>query len=199
MKDKNLVNFIYELNQLKRQYHSGALHAGVREPDYVAGHAWRASQIAYILAVMEGDANPETAAVITMVHDNAEARIGDLNKVNSHYLDSEKAENQAFVDQTNSLGEKIAKKWQDYFKQYSQRHTKEGIIARDADWLEQAFQAQEFMEIGYKQMDNWVKNVEKALETKSAKKLIKIMKKTSLADWWQSLETMTYKKLKKKK
>ena len=64
---KNTVNFIFEVNQLKRQRHSGFQLAGVKEPDSIAEHVMRAAQIGYILAVMEGDANPEKVASITKI------------------------------------------------------------------------------------------------------------------------------------
>ena len=56
---KKIVNFIFELNQLKRQAHTGWWFVGVKDPDTVAEHAFRAAQIGYILAVKEGDVNPE--------------------------------------------------------------------------------------------------------------------------------------------
>ena len=51
---KNVVNFIFELNQLKHQKHTGFMLAGVKNPDSVAEHVMRAAQIGYILAIMEG-------------------------------------------------------------------------------------------------------------------------------------------------
>lgn len=197
MNIKKIVNFIFELNQLKRQQHSGWFLAGVKNPDSVAEHTMRAAQIGYILAIMEGNANPEKVACILIMHDNAEARIGDQNKVSARYYNNGPAEQTAFREQLANLGEVIEKKWQNYFSEYENRNTKEGIIAKDADWLEQAFQAKEYFDLGYKSAWNWVDNVEKALETKSAKLLIKEMKKTKFTDWWQGLKKMTYKKLKK--
>ncbi|MCF7820208.1 MAG: hypothetical protein K9M44_01920 [Candidatus Pacebacteria bacterium] len=48
MNEKNLVNFIFELNHLKRQKHIGLLRVGLRDIDCIAEHAFRASQIAYL-------------------------------------------------------------------------------------------------------------------------------------------------------
>ena len=195
MKIKNIVNFIFELNQLKRQRHNGFQLAGVKNPDTVAEHVLRTAQIGYILAVMEKDSNPEKVASIIIIHDNGEARVGDQNKVAARYFSKSNAEAQAFFDQTKNLGDEIEQKWQKYFNEYTKRDTKEGVIAKDADWLAVAFQAKEYVDIGYIAAQDWINNVEKALETESAKMILREMKKTKFTDWWQGLKKMTYKKL----
>jgi len=192
----NIINFIFELNQLKRLRHSGWQLAGIKNPDTVAEHSLRAAQIGYILAVMEGDANPNKVVTMLVIHDNAEARIGDRNKVSARYYSNGEAEEKAFNDQLDKLGEKIKQKWKKYYDEFEARNTKEGIIAKDADWLEQAFQAKEYIDLGYSSAQNWIDNVEKAVETESAKKIIAEMKKIKFTDWWSGLKKMTYKKLK---
>lgn len=196
MNIKNIVNFIFEINQLKRQRHTGFQLAGVKDPDSVAEHVMRAAQIGYILAVMEGDVNPEKVAAMVLIHDNGEARIGDQHKVAARYFNTAAAEKKAFAEQLENLGEMVKNKWADYFNQFENRNTKEGIIAKDADWLETAFQAKEYLDMGYKSLGNWIDNTEKALETNSAKQLIREMKNSEFTDWWRGLKKMTYKKLK---
>lgn len=196
MKTKDLVNFIFELGMLKRTRHGGFLLAGIKNPDTLAEHVLRASQIGYILAVMEGGVNPEKVACILMIHDNPETRVGDQHKVAARYYSAKEMEEKALADQIENLGKYIKEKWSVYFNEYENRNTKEGIIAKDADWLEIAFQAKEYVDIGYASAQNWIDNIEKALETKSAKLLLKEMKKTKFTDWWSGLKKMTYKKLK---
>ena len=192
---KNIVNFIFEINQLKRQRHCGFKMVGVKNPYSVAAHVMRASQIGYILATMEG-ANAEKTASIVLFHDNGEARIGDQDKIGARYFSTQEAEYNAFCDQAKNLGKELEAKLTEYFNEYEKRTTKEGIIAKDADWLEQAFQAKEYVDLGYTAAQGWIENIEKAIETNSAKKIIKQMQKTEFTDWWQGLKKMTYKKLK---
>jgi putative hydrolase of HD superfamily len=194
MNEKKIVNFIFELNQLKRQRHNGFQAAGVINPDSVAEHVCRAAQIGYILAVMEG-ADPEKVACILLIHDNAEVRIGDQNKIAARYFSVKEAEVKAFDDQLELLGADIEARWKHYFNQIEHRTTKEGVIAKDADWLETAFQAKEYYDTGYVSAIDWIKNVERAVETKSAKLLLKQMKQTNFFDWWQGLKRMTNRKL----
>lgn len=192
---KKIVNFIFELSQLKRQRHSGFQLAGIKNPDTVAEHALRAAQIGYILAIMEG-ANAEKVACMLMIHDNAEARIGDINKVAARYITNKESEINAFAEQVESLGQIVKEKWLGYFQEQENRNTKEGIIAKDADWLEMAFQAKEYLDLGHASAIDWINSVENSVETESAKAIIKEMKETQFTDWWGGLKKMTYKKLK---
>lgn len=194
MDTKKIVNFIFELNQLKKQKTSGWKLSGIETTISDADHTLRAAQIGYILAVMEKCENPEKVAMILVVHENGEARIGDQNKVSARYYSKKEAEKNAFMEQLNGLGDVIENKWQQYFEEFEERKTQEGIIAKDADWLETAFQAKEYLDLGYP-TQNWIDNVEKAVETESAKKLIQEMKNTKFTDWWMDLKKMTYKKL----
>ena len=195
MDEKSIVNFIFELNSLKRIKSSGWMLAGIENPHSIAEHQLRAAQIGYILAVMEGNENPEKVAAMLMIHDNGEIRIGDQNKIAARYVDKKEAEKQAFNEQLDCLGETIKDKWRQYYEEFESRSSQEGIIAKDADWLEIAFQAKEYSDLGNDFVVDWINNVEKAVETESAKVLIKEMKQTKFTDWWKGLKKMTYKKL----
>lgn len=195
MDTKKIVNFIFEINQLKRNKQSGWGLAGIANPPSIAEHSLRAAQIGYIVAVME-NADPEKVAAMILLHDNGEARIGDQNKIAARYFEKSQAEARAFSDQAKNLGEIIEKKWRGYFGEFENRNTKEGIIAKDADWLETAFQAKEYFDLGHTSAKDWIQNVENAMETKSAKIILTEMKKTKFTDWWRGLKKMTYKKLK---
>ena len=195
---ENIVKFFSELGMLKKQKHVGFWLAGVADPDSVAEHSFRTAQIAYILGHLEG-VNPEKCALICLIHDNADARIGDQNKVNARYYKVKEAEEKAFKEQVENLPREIVDIFYQLFIEKEKRNTKEGVIAQDADWLEVAIQAKEYLEQGYKGCQNWIDNVEKALETKSAKEILKIVKNTDMTNsWWQGLKKMTYKKLDKK-
>jgi len=192
---QKIANFIFELSQLKRQRHAGFQLVGVKNPDTVAEHAFRAAQIGYILAVMEEDADPAKVTTMLVIHDNPETRVGDQHKVAARYFSKKEAEAQVTQDQLALLGEQIQEKWSNYLGEYKERNTKEGIVAKDADWLEVAFQAKEYLDLGYNGAQEWIDNVERALETESGKKLLAEMKETKFTDWYDGLKKMTYTKL----
>jgi len=186
MSEKNITNYIFELGTLKRFAHSGTKMAGVKHPDTIAEHAHRTALIAYILAKME-KADAEKATMIALLHDNAESRITDLHKVARRYIDTSISEKTAFKEQVADLPKEIGGLFNKYFLEYEDRKTAEAVIARDADLLETAFQAKEYLDLGYKVCQEWIDNVGKCIKTRSAKKIFKTMKKTNFADWWRPL------------
>lgn len=192
---KKISNFLFELGMLSREKHSGYLLTGLENPPSIAEHSYRSAIIAYILADLEG-ANQEKCACINLIHDIAETRIRDPHKIVARYLNTKKAENAAFKEQLESLSKNVKEKWENYYNQIKNRNTKEGIVAKDADWLEVALKSRELVCLGYKGAQDWIDNVKKALETDSAKKLLAEIEKTDINDWWQGLKKMTYKKLK---
>lgn len=197
---KKIINYIFEINVLKREKHNGFKMIGVRDLDSIAEHSLRASQIGYILTIMENERhgteiNPETVASMLVFHDNGEVRIGDLHKIAARYIDSSEAEARSFKEQIEQMPEEFSKRVWNYFEHFEKRDTKEAVIAKDADWLETAFSAKEHYDLGNEPAMNWIENVEKALETDSAKELVSEMKKTRFTDWWTGMKRMLYKKL----
>jgi len=186
MNSKKITNYIFELGTLKKFHHSGTKLAGVNEPDTIAEHVYRAALIAFIVANME-KADPSKSAIICLLHDNAETRITDLHKVARRYIDSSKSEKKAFLDQTANLPQETAAIFNQYFMEFENQSSKEATIARDADWLETAFQAKEYLDLGYKVCQEWIDNVGRCLKTRSAKKIFKQMKKNNFTDWWRHL------------
>jgi len=57
------------------------------------------------------------------------------------------------------------------------------------------FEARELEEQGYYKAHNWIENIEMTVETASAKKILRQMKKKSFCDWWKNLKKMTYTRL----
>lgn len=197
---KNIVNYIFEMGMLSKEKHNGFKLIGSSNLRSVGEHALRAAQIGYLLTILENEKhntnlNPERVCSMLVFHDNGEIRIGDLHKVAARYIDSKEAEELAFKDQVGNLPEEARNTLIKYFKETEERNSKEGIIAKDADWLETAFSAKELYDLGNELAIDWINNVEKALETKSAKEIIKTMKNVRFTDWWVGLKKMLYKKI----
>lgn len=190
-----IVEYIHEINQLSKQKNTGFGLFGVDNPPSVSDHLCRAAQIGYILGKMEG-VDYSKVVLLVLFHDNGKSRIGDQNKVAARYIFKNEAEELVIDKQTEKLGYLIGYDIKKFYEEMNARKTKEGIVAKDADWLEQAFQAKEYLDLGYEGATEWIKNVEEALETDSAKKILLQMKNKKFTDWWQGLMKMTYKKLK---
>jgi putative hydrolase of HD superfamily len=185
--NKKVMKFSYELGQLKRVKRSGWWMLGVNNPESVAEHSFRAGMLAYMIAKME-NANPEKTAFMALINDLHEARLNDLHKVGHRYIDFRKAEIEALREQVFGLPNGIGDDILNLYGQYSSDSSKEGMIAKDADLLECAIQAREYIDIGHKDAQNWIDNVEPKLKTESAKKLFKTMMETEPNSWWQGLK-----------
>jgi putative hydrolase of HD superfamily len=194
--EENIAKFCSEAEMLKRIKTEGMRLAGVDQPHSIAEHMLVAAQLAFILAELEG-ADSYKCAAILVFHDNAETRIGDQNKVTARYLRKDNVELLALQEQVANLPEAVSKRIEELFLEIEKRQSKEGIIAKDADWLETAIQAKIYLEQGYRGCQNWIDNVEKALETDSAKKILTQIKEMNdfTNSWWQGLKKMTYEKL----
>ena len=184
MEDKNIWDFIFELGQQKLVLRDGLRLAGIKERDSIAEHTLRTAQIAFILAKLENYENPYEVCTIAVFHEIGECRTGDINKVMNRYIKCD--EEISVKEQTEKLCE-IGKEIKEFWSRCEKRNDKAGIIARDADLLELATTAKEFLEKGYKTED-WIDNQVKRLQTKSAKKLAATLKDQKSTDWWKGLK-----------
>jgi len=182
---KKIVNFFFEVVYSKRIPRSGLPIVDVKNPDSVAEHGFTTAQIAYILAKME-KADAEHAVLVALFHDNGETRLGDMNLIQKCYLNTELAEKKAFLDQIEGLvGEDELK---ELFEEFNEGKTIEGIVAWDADKLELAVQAKCSLDMGSnKSVQLWIDRIRILLKTNSAKKLLEIIEKTDMNEWWQAI------------
>lgn len=183
-----VVNFIFELGHLRRIKHEGWRLANVEKPDSVAEHSLRAAQIGYLLAKMENHPNPHKITTMLLFHDIGECRIGDIHKLANRYVVSN--EDKAVTEQCAEL-EETGNEILSFWNEMHDKKTIDSIIAKDADYLEQAFMAKEYLELGHKACQSYIDSIDKAVKTKSAKKLIKAMKKTDSYQWWQGLKKLS--------
>ena len=174
---KAIANFIFEVGMLKKESHSGYKLAGVKHPPSIAEHVMRAAQIGYVLAVLEG-ADPERLACMVLFHDNHETRLRDLHRVVSRYIPRDvkkKAEKEAEREQISGLGPEIENR---LFSLLDEKG-KEYQLAKEADELEMAFQAKEYVETGCSEAQDWINNAKLVVKSESAKAIMAAMENTS--------------------
>ncbi|MBL7057699.1 HD domain-containing protein [Candidatus Woesearchaeota archaeon] len=186
-KYKQLLNFFYEVGQLKRIPRSGWVQLGISNPESIADHTTRSVFIAFVLAKLEG-ADPYKTALINAFHEIGETRIGDVNKVGARYLNKKEAEEKALKEQYKNLPKEIADAFKEILYGLETDHNKETLVARDADLVECAIQAKEYIEQGYELAQNWIDNVAKTVKTESAKKIVSMLKDSDSLDWFKNLK-----------
>ncbi|MBN1584830.1 HD domain-containing protein [Candidatus Uhrbacteria bacterium] len=187
LEPKKFWNFIFEMGQLRNVRHEGWRLAGVEHPDMVAAHSLRAAQIGYVLACLEGYPDPNEICAVCVFHDMEESRTGDTHRVASRYVTANKP--QAAAEQVEPLGE-IGRRIYGLWETMDRKDTPAGIIAKDADYLEMAVMAKEYLERGHASVRDWLNNIAKALKTESAKRLMAELEETDSYEWWDGLKKL---------
>jgi putative hydrolase of HD superfamily len=184
---EELAKFLYEVGLLKRMRRSGWWVAGIRDPESVAEHTFRTAILGYILARLEG-ADPLKTAMICLIHDLPETRIGDLHRVNDRYLDSREAQKRAWGDQLQSLPEKVADALKDLYELWDDQNSLEAKIARDADLLECFIQALEYRAQGCSSLEKWIEKTGATLKTETARSIARACQNQDPKTWWHDLD-----------
>lgn len=175
---RSSLKFISELQMMKRKKREGVRTCGVDRPNSLADHSFIVAHLAMIIAFHEG-ADIDRCIKMALFHDLGEARIGDNDKITKGYCGSQvKEQKEAISDQVSVLPEELSTKIESLFSEKEDRETKEAIVVQDADWLEAAIQAKTYLEMGYKEFEMWLKNIEKALATESANKIMEELMET---------------------
>ncbi|VVC03890.1 HD domain protein [Candidatus Bilamarchaeum dharawalense] len=184
----SLVNYIFETGMLKKVARSGWWTESVKYPETVAEHSFRTAVIAFILAKLEGHSDETANRICTasVFHDVHETRILDLNKLVARYIDlGEKLERKVEKEQMAPLPKEVSNA---IVKTLGLTDAEKKIL-KDADYLECAFQAKEYADIGYQTL-SWLDRIEGKLQTASAKKLIKKIKKAKARSWRDGLKKL---------
>lgn len=182
-----IANFLFEVGNLKRVKRSGWWLAQIKDPESVAEHTHRCSVVALIIAKMEEMSDEECHKICAAaaMHDLHETRILDLNKVSARYIEiTEEKTLEIEKEQREKMPQKVKK----LFEKLLQLSEKEKTILKDADYLECAIQAKEYLDIGYTDTQEWIDSVQKRLKTKSAKKILEEIKKGKANKWFENLK-----------
>src|SRR3989344_8145019 len=110
---ENIVNFFYELGQLKRVKRSGWWLINVKDPGTVAEHCQRAAVIGYFLAKIE-KVDVHKVVLMCLFNDIHEARLNDLHKVGHRYIDFKEAEKKAFTEQLQDVDADLLKVMEEF-------------------------------------------------------------------------------------
>ncbi|MBR9692131.1 HD domain-containing protein [Candidatus Woesearchaeota archaeon] len=183
---KDIVNFFFETGMLKHAKRSGWWLINVKDPENIAEHSFRTAVIGYFLAKLE-NVDADKVVKMCLFHDLHESRVNDLHKVGQRYIDFKKGERKASKDQMRNLG-KPGKEIYSLNEEFQKKESKEANVAKDADYVECAVQAKEYIEIGHKDAQNWIDNCKKCIKTESGKKLLSLIDKTSSNNWWRNLK-----------
>ncbi len=175
------TRFLYGIGLLKRYPRTGWLQLGVRMPESVADHSFRASVVASVLASAEG-ADPQRAAFLALWHDSQETRTTDLPHLAQRYVTATPHE-QVTDDQVRPLPPALARLIRDAVQEYEAGQTPEARCARDADKLEMLLQAREYEAQGHRDVQPWIHSSLSRLRTEAARRLAAEALDDNPLDW----------------
>jgi putative hydrolase of HD superfamily len=178
-----IADFLYEVGHLKRTIRTGWALARMTNRESVADHSFRAAIIAMAMAAMV-DADPGAAAMIALVHDLPEARLGDMNHLTRRYLDEPKPFARVIDDQIRSLPPQLVEVFKTRAGQWLDQTTVEAQLARDADILESILHIRESLADRPGLEDRWVQYLAASLKTEVAVRILDQIVNTNPDDWW---------------
>ncbi|GLZ78252.1 haloacid dehalogenase [Actinorhabdospora filicis] len=187
MTNAGIAGYLLEAGLLKRARRSGWFIAGVRDPETIADHSWRAALTGMIIAGLEG-ADPARTAMLCVLHDTPETRIGDIPKVGHHYLNAATPKT-VVADQTADIPDRVADTIRDAIDEFEAGETREAICAKDADKLECLIQAVEYRHQGVTTIQRWIDNSLAVLTTDSARDIAAEILKANPLAWEQTRST----------
>ena len=181
-KTADLLFEIGSLRNMKRMHCQTLLQVN----DTIASHSFEVAIIGMVLAKME-NANENKVLKMCLFHDIAEARTGDANFIHSHYVKAD--EEKAIRDQYSEtpLEEEVI----EILDEYNKRKSKESIVAKDADLINQIVLQCNYLKDSKKDLDRWNRHSIKGLKTKSAKKLAETIIARSPFEWFYNFPDST--------
>ena len=190
---KKVASFLYEVGSMRKiaRAHRQSLLTDDLS-DNIASHSFRVTWIGYLLAKME-KADAGKVLLMCLSHDIAEARSNDQNWVHKKYV--KVFEDEIIKDQVENLpGENDLR---NVINEYHERKTKEALVAKDADLLDQILLLKEYVVMGNKEAEIWLWGKRKGkgnkqfqlLTTKSGIKLATEILKQNPTGLWKNIWT----------
>jgi putative hydrolase of HD superfamily len=187
-----IVNFLYEVGTMRKlmRMHRQVLLTDDMS-DSIASHSYRVAIIGWFLA-KEENVDPYKTVMMCLLHDMGEVRSNDHNWVHKRYI-------KVFEDEINEeqLGVLPYPDLKAFIDEYETRTSKEAILAKDADLLDQILLLKEYEWSGNKEASLWLHGkgehkrnaqIEK-LTTDTARQLGELMYRVNPSDWWNALWT----------
>jgi putative hydrolase of HD superfamily len=176
---KRIADLLFEARMLKEIPRSGFQFLGAGR-ESVAEHVYATAFTAYVMTQLNPDVDALKLISMCLVHDLAEARIGDLNSVHKAYVHPD--EPRAVADAIAGLPFGVQLKA--LIDEYNAGESPEARLARDADQISLILELKDLDEIGYRPPQNWLPHVLNRLQTETGKNLAAAIMGTRRDHWW---------------
>ena len=164
MKAEAILSFIEEIGILKSLPRTGWLIHGIKNGESIADHCYRMTLLSMLLAdtlVAKGmKLDTEKVMRLSLLHEIAEARIGDIPFTVLTYIPEEVkeiGERKAVTSMLEKFGS-IGKWYQELWEEFERNETIEAKLVRAADKLELMIQVLEYEKLGYQSLNQFWEN-----------------------------------------
>ncbi|MBA3765805.1 MAG: HD family hydrolase [Acidobacteria bacterium] len=162
-----MISTLIELQRLKRLERTGWTLRGLAPgAESVAAHSYGVAVSAMMLAdelILRGTSvDVERVLRMALMHDWAEARVGDMPRTAIEYFDAEarrRAERAAFNSIVQGLGKRIEARYTELHEDYEQRASLEARLVKVADIIDLLVQALAFERAGVRGLDEFWEGV----------------------------------------
>jgi len=163
---KNSVN----LKTISRQGWIDKL--SIKNPESVADHSYSMAIMAMIISDLK-NYDSEKILKMTLLHDLAESKIGDITPEQMTAENKMKIENEAFAEIINQLPETIKSQYHEIWKEYQNNSSKESLFVHQIDKLEMALQAKIYQKNGktLEDIEPFLESAKKSLTDEKLKEL----------------------------
>jgi putative hydrolase of HD superfamily len=185
------VKYLFEIGLLGKLKNTCGYVTDVENPETIAQQAHRAAIAAHFIAKLE-KANAPKARLMCLLYHSPEIRLSDTNKMEERYINVKKAKKEAFKEQISNLPADLKKEFSNLFEDVHSKKSKEAIIAEDANRIAFALREKEYLMRGYSSMKDELKGISRMLKTKTAKAMLKEIKKAKPEGWWREKKDVTF-------
>jgi len=185
-KHKKITQFLFEMGTMRKlpRIHRQVLLTD-DVSDTIASHSYRVTLIGWFLAKLEG-ADPYKVVMMCLSHDMSEVRAGDHNWIHKRYV-------KIFDEEIRNeqLGGLPFQELREIAGEYDKRESKESIVAKDADILDQIFLLKEYAWQGNKEAQIWLDRNEiiYRCKTESGTQIAKAIMEEAPSSWADNLAT----------
>lgn len=176
---KAIADLLFEAKILKDIPRAGFAFLGAGR-ESVAEHSFAAAFIGFVMSKLEPQADAYRLLAMCLLHDLAEARIGDLNYVQKKYVTAD--EKQAIEDATQnvSFGDEIS----GLIDEFNQQETIEARLAHDADQLAFILDLKSIADVGARSPEKWLPVVRNRLKTGLGANIADEISQRKWDAWW---------------
>lgn len=144
-----LIEFLKITGRLKKEVRRGwVIQAGVPNPESVADHTFRLILLVMVIGDLRG-LSTEKMMRLAMIHDLGESLVGDITPMDKDRETKRIEENEAIKKLFSILPDKLRDEYLRLWDELCSGSSLEAILVKDADKLEMALQATEYMGEGY--------------------------------------------------